>query len=262
MTHSKPVALISGSSSGIGAASAIRLAQTGHDIVLNFSKNADGARQTAAACEAAGAATCTVGATIERDDDCRRLVAAASDRWGRLDVLVNNAAVTRYVAEDDLDALRTEDFARIFAVNVAGTFQLTRAASPLLRASPRGAVVNVSSDAALSASGSSIAYSSSKAAINNMTLSMARVLAPQVRVNAICPGFADTTWALAWQSREDYAKFKDTSAALAPLKVMPTADDVAEAVYWLACKAPCITGQMLVMDAGTHLTAGTPLDHA
>ena len=135
---------------------------------------------------------------VSRDEDCKKIVAAAAP-WGRLDALVNNAGTTKHVAHDNLDGLSAEDFQRIFGVNTIGPFQMVRAARSLLEAGAKAsgrpsAVVNVSSVAGISGVGSSVAYAASKGALNTMTLSLARALAPLIRVNTVCPGYIDTPW--------------------------------------------------------------------
>ena len=137
---------------------------------------------------------------------------------------------------------------------------MIRAAAPHLRQSPQGAIVNVSSHSGINGDGSSLAYAASKGALNTMTIGLARSLAPDIRVNAVCPGFVDTSWALAWQSEDSYRGFRDKVATMAPLKSIPSADDVAEAIVWLAgSKSQRITGQLLVIDSGTHLAVASPL---
>lgn len=253
----RPVALVTGSSSGIGAAAAIRLAKAGYDVVVTYGRNEEGALAVAQACREAGADAVVADGDIASDEACRAMVQAASDRWGRLDVLVNNAGTTRYGDPADLDSLQAADFDAIFAVNVVGTYQMVRAAAPLLKRAPHGAIVNVSSHAGLSGMGSSIAYAASKGALNTLTLGLARSLAPEIRVNAVCPGFVDTRWGLAWQSEGDYEAFKRRVAEGAPLRRIPDGEDVAEAIVFFAAGAASITGQLLVIDSGTHLTVGT-----
>jgi len=256
---SRPVALITGAASGIGAATARRLAARGCDVAVNYHRNAAGAAAVAAACRALGAEALTVAADIADDAACRATVAAVLERFGRLDILVNNAGRTRYVPADDLDGLTEADFDAVFGLNVRGAFQMVRAATPALRNAPNGAIVNISSDSGMSGDGSSLAYAASKGALNTLTLGLARTLAPTIRVNAVCPGFVDTDWSLAWQDPAAHARFRETVATLAPLKRIPSADDIAETVEWLALGARCVTGQLIVVDAGTHLTAGSPL---
>jgi 3-oxoacyl-[acyl-carrier protein] reductase len=255
----RPVALITGAASGIGAATAKRLAARGCNIVVDYSRNAAGAEATAAACRALGAEALVLQADIADDAACRDLVQKTFARFGRLDILVNNAGRTRHVPAENLEALTSADFDAVFGLNVRGAFQMARAAVPVLQEAPTAAIVNISSDSGLSGDGSSLAYAASKGALNTLTLGLARTLAPRIRVNAVCPGYVDTDWALAWQDEARHARFRDEVVALSPLKLIPSADDIAEAVEWLALGARCVTGQLIVIDAGTHLTAGRPL---
>ena len=150
-----------------------------------------------------------------------------------------------------------EDFDRILSVNVMGAFQMARAAETALRAS-RGSVVNISSHSGFSGYGSSIVYSASKGALNTLTMSLARVMAPEVRVNAVCPGYVDTRWSAQRMDPQTYQTFRERVRELSMLKHVVTANDVADAVAWFAVAAPGVTGQLLVVDSGTHLTVNTP----
>ena len=199
-------AIVTGSSSvvGIGAETAQLIASRGCNVLINYVTNLDGAEATVAACRSHDVDSFAVQADVAKDKDCRRMVEAAIDRWGRLDVLVNNAAVTKTVPGADLEGLTADDFLDIYAVNVVGNFQMTRAAAPHLRATGDGAVVNISSLGALIGDGSSIAYAASKGALNNLTMALARQLAPEVRVNAICPGGMLGNWTKKIMDEEAY----------------------------------------------------------
>ncbi len=259
MAGAKPrSAIVSGSATGIGAACARHLAAAGLDVVINYTKSAKEAEATAEACRALGVEALVVRGDVGVDADCRALAAAAFEAWGGLDVLVNNAGTTRFAEAGDLEALTKDDFDEIFAVNVTGAYQLTRAAAPALKAS-RGAVVNVSSHSGFSGIGSSMAYAASKGALNTLTLSLARTLAPEVRVNAVCPGFVDTRWMTGRLDEVEMAALRTRAAEIAPLKLLVTPDQVAEAVCWFALGGRAVTGQLLVIDGGTHLTVGKPL---
>jgi len=259
---SRPTAVVSGSATGIGAACARHLAAAGLNVAINYTKSAAEAEATAEACRALGVEALVVQGDVGEDADCRALAAAALEAWGGLDVLVNNAGITRFADSDDLDSLTKDDFDRIFAVNVTGAYQLTRAAAPHLKAAGGGgggAVVNVSSHSGFSGIGSSMAYAASKGALNTLTLSLARALAPEVRVNAVCPGFVDTRWMAGRLDQAEMAAFKARAAEIAPLKLLVTPDQVAEAVCWFALGGRAVTGQLLVIDGGTHLTVAMPL---
>jgi 3-oxoacyl-[acyl-carrier protein] reductase len=249
------VAIVTGASSGIGAAVARDLAQAGCHVVANYSDNRDGGEAVAEDCRTYGVEAIAVGGDISSDADCVGLAGVALEAWSRIDILVNNAGVTRFADASDLDALQAADFEAIFAVNVVGSYQMTRAAVPALREA-NGAVVNISSDSGFTGTGSSIAYAASKGALNTLTLGLAHSLAPDVRVNAVCPGFVDTEWMAPVFAAGGLAAFKERTAEAAPLRRIATVEDVAEAVRWLALGARSVTGQLLVVDAGTHLTAG------
>ena len=251
-------AVITGSASGLGAATAAILAKGGARIVINYSSSQKEAEQTADLCRTAGGEVVVVQGDVSRDEDCRKIVAAAA-AWGRLDVLVNNAGTTKHVPHENLDGLSSEDFQRLFGVNTIGPFQMVRAARALLEAGAKASgrassVVNVSSVAGISGIGSSVAYAASKGALNTMTLSLARALAPLIRVNAVCPGYIDTPWFTKGRGVDGAAKVRDAVVAKVPLKRASTAEDVAGVVCFLATQQSSnMTGEVLRIDAGAHL---------
>lgn len=256
------VAIVTGASSGIGAATARGLAEAGVRVVVNYAGNAAGAEEVVTACRAAGAEAEAIRGDVADDSACRAIAATATDRWGRIDILVNNAGTTVSADARDLDALDAEDFRRLYDVNVIGAYQMTRAALPALRAGGNGSVINTSSIAGITGLGSSIAYACSKGALNTMTLGLARSLAPEVRVNAICPGFVDSAW---WARRHDdgtIEKMRQRAAGAALLRRIAPPEEVAEAVLMFALGARSITGQLLVIDNGTTLNIGQPLADA
>lgn len=251
--------VITGAASGLGAATALKLAKDGARIVINYASSATDAEATAERCRSAGAAeVVVVQGDVASDDDCRKIVAAAA-LWGRLDALVNNAGMTKHVLHGDLDGLSAEEFQRIYAVNTIGPFQMLRAARPLLEAGAAAsgrasAVVNVSSISGISGNGSSVAYAASKGALNTMTISLARALAPAIRVNAVCPGFIDTPWFTKGRGVEAAAELRQQIIARVPLHVASTADDIAALVHFLATPLSSnMTGELVRMDAGMHL---------
>jgi 3-oxoacyl-[acyl-carrier protein] reductase len=252
-------AIVTGSASGLGAATAEILAKGGARIVVNYSSSKNEAEKTADICRKAGAAeVVVVQGDVARDEDCRKIVAAAAG-WGRLDALVNNAGTTKHVAHDKLDELSAEDFQRIYAVNTIGPYQMIRAARPLLEAAAKAsgkpaAVVNVSSVAGISGGGSSVAYAASKGALNTMTLSLARALAPLIRINTVCPGYIDTPWFTKGRGEAGAKQVRDMVVAKVALKVASSADDIAQLVCFLATSASRnMTGEVVRMDAGMHL---------
>ena len=188
------VFIVTGSATGLGAAVAQRLAGKGARVVINYTMSQAEAEETAEACRKLGAEAILCQADVSVDDDCRRMASDAVQQWGRIDGLVNNAAQSKIVPHADLEGLSGEDFNRIFSVNVAGACQMVRSVVPAMKNQGRGAIVNVSSVSAMTGSGSSIAYAASKAALNVMTFSLARALAPEIRVNAVCPGVMQTRW--------------------------------------------------------------------
>ncbi len=230
------VALVTGGSSGIGAATVRMLSGRGWQVAVVARKGVE------------------FPADVAKDADCRRVARAVLDKWGRIDALVNNAGTTKFVKHADLEGLSAEDYARIFGINLVGPFQMVRACAQALKASG-GAVVNVSSVAALRGTGSSIAYAASKAALNTMTQSLARALAPEVRVNAVLPGFVRTPWQDA-HGKEAGDENEKRFAAAAPLKRAVADVDVAEAICFLVEGARSTTGETILVDAGIHLATG------
>lgn len=252
-------AVITGSASGLGAATAAILAKDGARLVINYSSSAKEAEATAEQCRKLGAAeVVVVQGDVSKDADCKKIVAAA-EKWGRIDALVNNAGVTKHVAHDDLDGLSAEDFQWIYGVNTIGPYQMVRAARSLLEASAKAsgraaAVVNVSSMAGLSGAGSSVAYAASKGALNSITLSLARALAPAIRVNTVCPGYIDTPWFTKGRGADAAAKVREAVIARVPLQAASTAEDIAQLICFLATPPSAhMTGELVRMDAGMHL---------
>jgi 3-oxoacyl-[acyl-carrier protein] reductase len=248
-------AVVTGASSdeGIGSECAKILASRGCNVVVNYATNKVGGEKIAAACRAAGADAIAVQGDVSKNEDCERLVKACIDKWGRLDVLINNAATTKPIPHKRMDLLDAAEFQRIFAVNVIGTYQMTRAAAPHLRATGDAAIVNISSVGAMRAGGSSMAYTASKAAINNLTLSTARALAPEVRVNALCPGGMLGAWTRKILTEEQYQQRLAQAKTQYPLKRGIWPKDVAVAVLFLVEGATTMTGEALRMDCGQHL---------
>jgi NAD(P)-dependent dehydrogenase (short-subunit alcohol dehydrogenase family) len=250
------VVLVTGASTGLGRAIATETAERGAAaVVINYASSQVEAEETAHMVEAKGARAILAKGDVASDDDCRGIAAAAAP-LGRIDALFNNAGITKFANNHaDLDAVSGEDFQRLYAVNVVGAFQMIRAARPLLESARQaGAVVNTASVAGVIGIGSSVPYAASKGALITMTLSLARALAPKIRVNAICPGFIDTPWFGRGMSGEQLDRLRQGVAASMPLKVASTAEDVAGAAVFLASPAARhITGETLMVDAGLHL---------
>lgn len=248
----RKTAIVTGSATGVGAATALQLAGRGYDVVINYSRSEAEAQASAAACRGAGADTLLICGDIADDGACRGMVDAALARWGRIDALVNNAGVTTFAGSASWDALDASTFQRILDVNVIGAFQMVRACAPHLKAA-RGAIVNVSSIAGALGIGSSVPYVASKGAINSLTLHLARALAPDVRVNAVCPGLITTRWFVDGIGADGYEKLKAQYEQTTPLGRACTAEDVAESVVWLLEGARTVTGEMILLDSGMHL---------
>lgn len=250
----RKVCVVTGSSSGIGAATAKLFAGNGWNVVVNFSRNAVPAEAVAAECRATGTEVLVIKADISKDADCRRMAGEVESAWGRTDVLVNNAGATKFVALKNLEGLSAEDFQNIYGVNVIGSFQMTRAFVPLLKRHPGSGVVNISSIASLMGVGSSIAYMASKGALNAMTVGLARALGPEIRVNAIAPGLVETPWLQEGLGPERYAATVEGYKSRAALAAVISPEDVAAAAWWLGAGAAKTTGEVLLVDAGLKIT--------
>jgi NAD(P)-dependent dehydrogenase (short-subunit alcohol dehydrogenase family) len=256
MNLNHAVCIVTGSATGIGAACAMDVAKKGARVVINYTKSEAEANATADACRRLGAEALLVRADVSNDADCQRIARTALDQWGRIDALVNNAGITKFAPNHaDLDALRGEDFQRVYAVNVVGVFQMTRAVAPVMKRQGSGAIVNISSIAGVMGVGSSIAYAASKGALNTMTLSLARALAPEIRVNAVCPGFVETRWFKDALGEEAYANAKARYEERSALRKAMSPEDIARAVTWLLEGADRVTGEFVMVDSGTHLGA-------
>jgi len=252
----RQVCVVTGSSKGIGAATARLYASRGWSVVINCSRDTTPADAVAAQCRALGVDALVVQADVASDADCRRLAAEVEANFGRADVLVNNAGTTRFAPLKDLDALQAEDFQRIYGVNVIGAYQMSRALAPLLQRQPGAGIVNVSSIASMMGMGSSLAYMASKGALNALTIGLARALGPQIRVNAIAPGLVETEWLQQGLGAERYAEAVAGYKARAALDAVISPEDVAEAAWWLGAGAAKTTGEILLLDAGLRLTRG------
>jgi 3-oxoacyl-[acyl-carrier protein] reductase len=243
------VAIVTGGSSGIGASTARLLARRGWAVAINYAHNAAPAEELAR--ELNGIA---VQADVADDAQCRRVAKTVLDKYGAIDALVNNAGTTKVVAHSDLEGLSAEDFQRIFLLNVIAPFQMVRACAEALKKA-RGAVVNVSSVASVLGTGSSVAYASSKAALETMSLSLARSLAPEVRVNVVAPGHTNTPWHPTVRGPERAAEVEKRYSAIAPLRAVSQPEDVADAIVWLIEGARNVTGETIYVDGGMHIAA-------
>lgn len=243
MADVQRVALITGSATGVGRACAVRFAQLGFAVIVNYSKSEDDAVETARLCEEFGVPVQVIAATVADDAQVKGMIQHVAEEFGGIDVLINNAGTTHFIAHDDLDAVTDEIWDEIFQVNVKGAFYCSRAAMPYLKAR-QGSIVNVSSVAGQSGQGSSIPYCASKGALNTLTKSLARAFGPDVRVNAVAPGPILTRWL---EGRDaQIQKYLEQ----APLGKAATPEDIADAVVFLAVGTALTTGQILVVDGG------------
>jgi 3-oxoacyl-[acyl-carrier protein] reductase len=243
-------AVVTGGGTGVGRATALELARRGCSVLINYSKSKNEAEETAAEITSFGVKGIAVEADVADDAACRKMIDRAAREFGGLDVLINNAAVTAFIRHSDLEAVKTEDWMRIFSVNVIGAFQCARAAKDALLASGDGEIVNISSIAGLAAIGSSIPYAASKAALNNMTVSLARVFAPKVRVNAVAPGFITTRWLKDGLGEEIYDKAKKGTEASVILRKVCEPEDVAAAVINIITGPGLMTGCVIPLEGG------------
>ena len=246
------VSIVTGSSSGVGAATVKMIVARGGKVVINFSRSSDAARKIAEECEALGGQVLLCQADVSKDEDCCRMVDEALKKWGRLDVLVNNAGTTKFVQHPDLDGLSSEDFQHIYSVNVIGPFQMVRAAHDALKVSGEGSIVNVASIAGIKGVGSSIAYAASKGALITIGKSLARVMGPEVRVNTVCPGFITGDWLAEGMGKETYEASKAFLESKTPLQMTCTPETVAESILHFIEGHSVVTGQHIVLDGG-HL---------
>jgi len=242
-------AIVTGAGTGVGQQTAIRLAEQGCSVLVNYQNSREGAEQTATECEKRGVKALAVRADVSQDKDCRAMVAEAEKAFGRLDVLINNAGYTKFVAHDNLDGLDPEDWQKILNVNLMGPFLCARAARSLLEAGDGGEIVMTSSVAGLVGMGSSIAYCASKAGLNNLTVTLARALAPKIRVNAIAPGFIDGKW-LKEGFGEAYENIRDAMIERTPLRRVATTESVAEGILSILMGPDLMTGHIIPHEGG------------
>jgi 3-oxoacyl-[acyl-carrier protein] reductase len=252
MTLGRPVALITGAATGIGRAAAVALAAAGYDTVINYSRSEQAAQETAALAEAKGAKTLLFQCDVSDDPLVRKMLAAVNQEFGRLDALVNNAGTTSNVKPSDFEAMTAEEWDRVFAVNVRGMFQVTRAAAPFLKAA-RGSVVNTASIVGLRPGPQPLPYAASKAAVVSLTKLLALNLAPDVRVNAVAPGWMEGDW-MKRMLADRYDDLMARRAKSTPLRRCATAEDVAEVIVNLITSNRFVNGEIIVIDGGFSAT--------
>jgi 3-oxoacyl-[acyl-carrier protein] reductase len=250
----RPVAIITGGSRGVGEATAKLLSSKGWNVTITCTSTIIDAHQVVKECEKLGAEALAIKADVSDDVACRKTIQETVSKWGRIDSLVNNAGTTKFVFNHaDLDGLDAEDFLHIYRVNVVGPFQMVRACKEYLLKSDNPSVVNISSIAGIKGIGSSMAYASSKGALNTMTKSMARSLGP-IRVNAVCPGFIQGDWLRKGLGDDLYNASLKNIEANTPLSLAVTPEQVADGIYNFIDISKTVTGEIFLVDGGYHLT--------
>jgi 3-oxoacyl-[acyl-carrier protein] reductase len=252
MAQDRRVALVTGGSSGIGRAAAVALAEAGFDVAVNYSRSEQAARETAKLAQEKGAKTLLLRCDVSDDPSVRKMLAAVEREFGRLDALVNNAGTTTQVKPKDFEAMTAEEWDRVFAVNVRGVFQVTRASAPLLRAA-RGSIVNTASIVGLRPGPQPLPYTASKAAVVSLTKLLALNLAPEIRVNAVAPGWVEGEWMVRMLG-DKYDELIARRAKSTPLRRCATPEDVAEVIVSLLTSNRFVNGEVVVVDGGYAAT--------
>lgn len=237
------VALVTGGGTGIGRATCIALAEKGATVIVNFSRSKSEADETVELIHQFGGRAKAIQADVSHDEEVRSMVAGIQEQYGTVDLLVNNASITRHIPLDDLESVTEEAWDELYDVNVKGMFYCARAVAPLMKANKQGAIVNVGSIAGLTGSGSSVPYAVSKAAVHGLTKSLARALAPEIRVCCVAPGAVATRW---WAGREEIMNLLSTHL---PLQRISTPEDIAK-VICSTLEQEAMTGQVITADCG------------
>jgi 3-oxoacyl-[acyl-carrier protein] reductase len=245
---STKAALVTGAATGIGRSAALALARAGYDVTINYTSSEKAARETAAEAGKLGVATLLAKCDVSDEAAVRAMMQSINEKFGRLDVLINNAGTTAAWKPKDLETLSLEEWDRVFAVNVRGLFQVTRAAVPMLRES-KGCVVNTASIVGLRPGPQPLPYAASKAAVVNLTKTLAWNLGPDIRVNAVAPGWMEGDW-MKRMLKDQYEDLMGKRAKATPLKRVVTADDVAETIMSLIHANRFVTGEVIVIDGG------------
>jgi 3-oxoacyl-[acyl-carrier protein] reductase len=249
MQENKRVALVTGSSTGIGSTVARRLARAGFNIVVNYSRNPDSGQETYEACNAAGSDTLLVQCDVSDEASVESMVAAVKEKYGRLDVVCSNAGISVDTPPHKFEQIKVEDWDRVFAVNVRGPFLIAKHTRALLDKADQPCIVNTASIVGLRPGSAPLPYSASKAAVISMTQTLAAALGPKIRVNAIAPGWMEGEW-MEWMLGDKYDKLMDRRAKMTPLKRCVTMDDVAETVLTLIEHMHFCTGELITIDGG------------
>jgi 3-oxoacyl-[acyl-carrier protein] reductase len=253
INDAKPAALVTGAATGIGRRAALALAKNGYNVVVNFNRSEEAAKLTAGECEAAGACSLIYRCDVSDDACVRAMLAATEKEFGRLDVLINNAGTTVDVEPKNFDDLTIETWKRVFDINVLGLFLVTRAATPLLKKSPNACIVNTCSIAGLRPSAQPLPYAASKAAVANLTKTLANALGPQIRVNAVAPGWIEGDW-MKRTLAENYEGLMARRAKYTPLKRCCTEEDVADSMLSLILHNRFVSGEIILVDGGFSST--------
>ncbi|HEX9461176.1 MAG TPA: SDR family oxidoreductase [Alphaproteobacteria bacterium] len=249
MPTPRKTALVTGAANGIGRSAAMALARAGYDVAINYSRSDGQAREVAAEAERTGAQTLLCKCDVANDADVRAMLKAVETKFGHLDALINNAGTTTEVKPKDFEGMTVEEWDRVFAVNVRGLFQVTRAALPLLRKAKAPCIVNTASIVGLRPGAQPLPYAASKAAVVNLTKTLAYNLGPEIRVNAVAPGWMEGDW-MKRMLKDKYDDLMGRRAKLTPLKRCVTADDVAETMMSLIEGNRFVTGEIVVIDGG------------
>lgn len=247
-SNGRKAALVTGGATGIGSAASVALARAGFDVAVNYSRSSNSAAETAAQCEKAGAKAITVQADVGDDSSVKRMMGEVEKAFGRLDALINNAGTTMETEPKDFDGVDVGEWKKIFDTNVLGLFLTTRAATPMLRKA-KGAIVNTCSIAGLRPGPQPLAYAASKAAVANLTKTLAGALGPDIRVNAVAPGWMEGDW-MKRTLGENYDGLMQRRARYTPLKRCVTAEDVAETMVNLIVSNRFVTGEIIIIDGG------------
>ena len=248
----KPVAIVTGASRGVGKAVSILLAEKGWNLTLTCSSSLEEAQKVAKECNDLGAETLVLTADVSDESKCQETVQKTIDKWKRLDTLVNNAGRTVFNAHENLAGLSSEDFVEIYKTNTVGPYMMIKEAEEFLRQSPNASIVNIASIAGVIGVGSSIAYVASKGALVMMTKSLAKALGP-IRINAICPGFIEGEWLKTGLGDETYEATKSFIESSTPLSMVCNPEKVAKGVWFFIEDAVATTGETLILDGGFHL---------
>ncbi len=247
-------ALVTGGATGIGKSAVLALARAGYDVAINYASSEAAAKKTAAEAQALGVRTLLIKCDVSDESGVRAMLAKVGETFGQLDVLINNAGTTANWKPKDLETLSLDEWDRVFAVNVRGLFQVTRAAVPLLKRGTNACIVNTASIVGLRPGPQPLPYAASKAAVVNLTKTLAWNLGPDIRVNAVAPGWMEGDW-MQRMLKDKYDDLMGKRAKATPLKRVVTADDVAETIMSLVQSNRFVTGEIIVIDGG--FTAST-----